>query len=281
MGHIPIPEGRAQCEAQVVKRDRGKRVHDRRGAVLRVRCGHVARRGEAFCGVHADPSYRERTDREARERYARVQERRRNRWTVARLARLKEDRQLDLFVWGDAHDQAWSAAYRREIDAMLDEPDLVLPATGDDRGWTRYLQEADRRRARDEGRFSRVAAAARAAAEAAALAHGMPSWPMLRALIYERDKSICFVCGDVVKWEHFHLGHLQDRMMGGSDHPNNLVVMCNACNLYHKPLHETPEDAREWAAATRAYHERMRAQTRAHPMDWQELSREWEALPEE
>lgn len=86
---------------------------------------------------------------------------------------------------------------------------------------------------------------AREMANRAALYDGLPSWDKMRQLIYERDNGVCWACGDHVPWELYDLGHIVDRVCGGLDVPENLAVMCRACNQF-KPLHETREEAERW-----------------------------------
>lgn len=72
------------------------------------------------------------------------------------------------------------------------------------------------------------------------------SWRRIRQFVWERDKGICQVCGDTIEIEYYECGHKIDRVNLGSDHPDNLAVMCVLCNRL-KPLHETIEDYIEWA----------------------------------
>lgn len=74
----------------------------------------------------------------------------------------------------------------------------------------------------------------------------MLSWSTLRKLVWLRDDERCDVCGNQITWEMYHCGHIVDRVCGGSDRLDNLVVMCNYCNLFRKDLHETKEQYIEW-----------------------------------
>jgi hypothetical protein len=96
--------------------------------------------------------------------------------------------------------------------------------------------------------------AAREAASNAVLVHGVPSWGKLRRLIWERDRGVCQACGDPVdEWTvGYDLGHLRERMAGGLDTPDNLVVMCGPCNKVAKPVHHTIAEARAWLEEFRA-----------------------------
>lgn len=85
------------------------------------------------------------------------------------------------------------------------------------------------------------------AAERAALYDGLPSWGRMRTLIWERDGGVCWKCREAIPWRYYELGHLVDRVVGGLDIPENLVVMCISCNRLWKPLHEMIEEAERWA----------------------------------
>jgi 5-methylcytosine-specific restriction endonuclease McrA len=89
------------------------------------------------------------------------------------------------------------------------------------------------------------------AGERRVLAYGLPSWEVIRRLIYDRDGGVCWACGVPTAWEHFELGHLVDRCAGGLDIPENLAVMCILCNRIAKPVHLTLADAERWRDETR------------------------------
>lgn len=72
------------------------------------------------------------------------------------------------------------------------------------------------------------------------------SWSRLRRLIYLRDRGRCWVCGRRVSADEADLGHIVDRFRGGSDTPENLVVMCYPCNHLFKPGHNSKEEALHW-----------------------------------
>lgn len=68
-----------------------------------------------------------------------------------------------------------------------------------------------------------------------------------RLLVWERDGPICQVCREEIDMDYYECGHKIDRVCGGSDDPENLVVMCNLCNRL-KPLTDTLEEYEAWAA---------------------------------
>ena len=84
------------------------------------------------------------------------------------------------------------------------------------------------------------------AAKAALRGTTLP-WSHLRALVYERDRGMCQVCGDAVDLDSYECGHIIDRVVGGSDRLSNLVCMCISCNRL-KPLTETREEYIAWAS---------------------------------
>jgi len=55
--------------------------------------------------------------------------------------------------------------------------------------------------------------------------------PVVRRLIYERDKGVCHICGKPVAFEGMHLDHVIPRVLGGEDHERNLRVSHQTCNL--------------------------------------------------
>ena len=70
------------------------------------------------------------------------------------------------------------------------------------------------------------------------------TWDRIRNFIGERDNYTCQVCKSELL-DNWHTGHIIDRCAGGSDHPKNLLVMCNTCNM-QKPIHETREQFDKW-----------------------------------
>lgn len=265
---------RAQCEGTTFGLDRRKRP-------LRLRCRNYAVPGSARCKRHADPSAVGKVEQAYLEAERRKRANRYTRWTVARLARLKEDRQLDLFVWADAYDQEWGRAIRRLIDERIEEEDEPPPYDASDWLWRRYLDRQERRK-RDRALFTaRLESACASAAERAVLAHGLPSWQTLRSLVYERDGGVCFVCGKPTPWEYYELGHLHDRCAGGSDHPENVVVMCITCNRLQKPVHDSRAEAIAWAKSTRSFNALRRSAPPLREVDWEECLEYWKGLSEQ
>jgi hypothetical protein len=248
-------DGAPLCGMPVSRLSRG-------GRITRVTCHNRLPPGQRRCWVHADLFKWAASERKVRERRRQKLRARHRGWTVKRLAALRETRQLDLFVWGDAYAIAERGLIRALIDQSVDDLRRpTLPSVDAGRAaWDRYGWEWDAYERRQDERaraWEGIAAQALAAAERGVLEHQWPGWGTLRWLVYERDGGICFVCDRPVPFEFFELGHLQDRTMGGSDRPDNVVVMCGTCNRLRKPLHETTEDAREWAAICRAEFRRI------------------------
>jgi 5-methylcytosine-specific restriction endonuclease McrA len=83
------------------------------------------------------------------------------------------------------------------------------------------------------------------------------SWRSLRREIYARDGGRCRACGLRVGrvWD---AGHLVDRIVGGQDSLDNLVLMCQSCNRVKKPITRTRTEALEWLEQTR----------NPRPIDW-------------
>ncbi len=70
-------------------------------------------------------------------------------------------------------------------------------------------------------------------------------YSVAKSEIYIRDKGLCWICGEFVILQDYHLGHLLDRVNGGSFTYDNLAVMHQKCNL-SKPKHMTIEEALRW-----------------------------------
>lgn len=70
-------------------------------------------------------------------------------------------------------------------------------------------------------------------------------WKKIRGIVFERDDGICQVCGRELTPNRYECGHKVDRVSGGNDHPDNLVVMCGTCNRL-KPKHRTEEEYEVW-----------------------------------
>ena len=71
------------------------------------------------------------------------------------------------------------------------------------------------------------------------------SWDVKRQLVWKRDGGICQLCKRTLKLSEYECGHIVDKMCGGSDELDNLVVMCWACN-HLKGQHETREEYEKW-----------------------------------
>lgn len=71
------------------------------------------------------------------------------------------------------------------------------------------------------------------------------NWTKTRETIWLRDGPVCQVCHDIIEKDYYECRHLIDRCAGGSDKPDNLVVMCNFCNRM-KPVHDTLNEYNEW-----------------------------------
>lgn len=72
------------------------------------------------------------------------------------------------------------------------------------------------------------------------------SWEKVRRLVWERDNGTCQVCHLKITLDEYDCGHVIDRMLGGSDRPDNLVCMCRVCNQL-KPPTKTRQEYIEWA----------------------------------
>jgi len=58
-------------------------------------------------------------------------------------------------------------------------------------------------------------------------------WARIRGYVVERDRGICQVCGEEVR-ESPQVHHIVWRCHNGSDHPKNLMVVCDRC---HRQIH--------------------------------------------
>ena len=119
--------------------------------------------------------------------------------------------------------------------------------------WQRaYEQECKRLlEAYLEGRLKTVEglqARARTKADAVLRRGTDESWDNIRLRILSRDGPRCQVCQEEVSPEHSECGHIVDRVCGGTDLDDNLLVMCNVCNRA-KPLHETRDEFDAWVKA--------------------------------
>lgn len=252
----------------------------RGGRITHAACRNPVRAGQPRCWKHLDLfawAASERKVREARRRKLAAKD---HGWSLKKLAALREDRQLGLLAWGDAYEDAYTRRVRALVDERVDADEMpTLPTEGAGRAdWDTYGWAWDRYERRKDERsraWKQIAETARLAAERAVLEAGWPGWRTLRWLVYERDRGVCFVCDRPVPFEAFELGHLQDRMMGGSDRPDNVVVMCYGSNHARKPLHETADAARQWAAVCRT---RFRQIWNQVPMSHDEFLEQWARL---
>ena len=67
-------------------------------------------------------------------------------------------------------------------------------------------------------------------------AHGSHIAADVRAQ-YDRQRGVCYWCGDKLPWRHKHVDHVVPLILGGSNGPENLVVACSRCNLSKKDKH--------------------------------------------
>lgn len=72
------------------------------------------------------------------------------------------------------------------------------------------------------------------------------SWASKRLEVFDRDNGICDICTRKLNFGDFECGHIVDRVCGGSDELDNLVVMCSLCNRAIKELHTTREEYDQW-----------------------------------
>jgi 5-methylcytosine-specific restriction endonuclease McrA len=76
-------------------------------------------------------------------------------------------------------------------------------------------------------------------------------WAWLRQEVWKRDNGFCNVCWSLQSFVEYELGHIVDRVVGGKDEMDNLVVMCAPCNRM-KPFHHSKEEYEAWIAQYRA-----------------------------
>ena len=152
-------------------------------------------------------------------------------------------RQLNLLIWG----KAWAKARRQALDQWwemhvrgeIKEPDVLdydLDNMDDYIRAKRAYEYKAKLILEDIPRYK---------AEQAAIRGTELLWEKLRRIVWERDKGRCIVCGRQCKPGEWECGHIIDRVVGGSDEPENLGVMCIVCNRL-KPLHITREEFDEW-----------------------------------
>ena len=153
-------------------------------------------------------------------------------------------RQLDLLIYGETLSQALEIGRRKFLQAIGDlrcVQELVDSGMGILRAeqmWSTRVTELKKRFLEEEPYEQ--------AAKAALRGTTLP-WSHLRAIVYERDRGTCQVCGDAVDLNSYECGHIIDRIVGGSDRLSNLVCMCISCNRL-KPLTETREEYIAWAS---------------------------------
>lgn len=158
------------------------------------------------------------------QKHCTTQKRPRKRYSVSTLKSWKLDRQLNLMTYLEAYRSHFRAQYTH----VLEQPDGLAEA----RDQTLRCVENN----------------ARKKAETVALYDGLPSWQLLRHLIYKRDKGVCWACGRPTPWTEYELSHLVDQCVGGLDIPDNLVAMCAYCNRM-KPVHRSVAEVVAWRDA--------------------------------
>jgi hypothetical protein len=153
-------------------------------------------------------------------------------------------RQLDLLIYGETLSQALEIGRRKFLQSIGDlrcVQELVDSGMGILRAeqmWSTRVTELKKRFFEKEPYEQ--------AAKAALRGTTIP-WSHLRAIVYERDRGTCQVCGDAVDLNSYKCGHIIDRIVGGSDLLSNLVCICISCNQL-KPLTETREAYIAWAS---------------------------------
>jgi hypothetical protein len=148
-------------------------------------------------------------------------------------------------VYLEAHSRALSSEINKWVDGC-DEREPPAEWNGIDADWDRYISAKINEQQARETFWKSLPIAVRSVAEKAVLTHGIPSWNVMRRLIYERDAGVCWGCCRYVASDDYELGHIVDRCRGGEDVPTNLAVMCLLCNRLTKPFHNTREEAEEW-----------------------------------
>lgn len=72
-------------------------------------------------------------------------------------------------------------------------------------------------------------------------------WNALRGKVFDRDGGVCVICAKVLTFDRdYNCGHVVDRVVGGPDHLDNLVAMCESCNQA-KPVHFDQDEFDGWA----------------------------------
>jgi hypothetical protein len=127
--------------------------------------------------------------------------------------------QFDLFIWQDVYDREFRKALYRDLDHPYDERRFDVELKSLPQRVVGILMQRQ--------------------------------WRKKREQVYLRDGGRCMVCGYSLAGEdaaYYECGHIIDRFLGGSDHINNLVAMCIACNRL-KPGTRTRAEYLAWASS--------------------------------
>ncbi len=156
--------------------------------------------------------------------------------------------QLNLFVWGEAFQNAQMLALRKWIRDEIDGKHEI-PSEDKFKNVFEYLDTEEKYHLDIEREIfwkplmeaSKVAI--REAFETKSQTRKeRAAW---KRFLREWNKGICWACGRKVEVEYLEIGHIVDRCEGGEDLPSNLAPVCITCNRL-KPLHKTKEEALEW-----------------------------------
>lgn len=60
-------------------------------------------------------------------------------------------------------------------------------------------------------------------------------WHTVRAVVLARDAHTCRACGEPCQHGEADVHHLIPRASGGTDHPANLITLCDGCHAAHHP----------------------------------------------
>ena len=60
-------------------------------------------------------------------------------------------------------------------------------------------------------------------------------WRRIRAIVLQRDGFVCQSCGQEVERAEADVHHLVPRSSGGTDHPSNLITLCDGCHAVRHP----------------------------------------------
>lgn len=153
-------------------------------------------------------------------------------------------RQLSLAVWQQAYGRYWPSeeeAFRLLISSEPPEE----PVFGDFQDIMDYARAHSWYKEEYSRWLDGPYKLARRRIERAVLRGTMEPWRKIRMVVWERDGHICQVCGKEILYKYYECGHIVDRMLGGSDEYENLVVMCNLCNRL-KPLTQTRQEYDVW-----------------------------------